>query len=307
MEPAARDEVRSSARAAPTRAGGEESRLAVCRTTRERGGRTRASPRSPGAGDAGASGGASLPLSGNRRGSRARPQPHVPPGSRPLELRGGRGDHAGGAPSASTRAGRGRRERLDRGPAAPDRGGAGISPPSGLHAPQAAAGTSRPPAATAGVVARVRSPSSPGSRDPARSRDSAAAVPALERPPGRRRSAGDGAEAGAGTRGRKGRPGGGPAAAGGYRGVGLGAPDRPAPGQHHLRSCGAHAAATPPPLAPATHARANKTSCGSPLPEGAGRVTHPHPAQRAQVVGPRGQGRPEDHEPQEAAHHQQTA
>lgn len=37
--------------------------------------------------------------------------------------------------------------------------------------------------------------------------------------------------------------------------MGLGAPDRPAPGQHHLRSCGAHAAATPPPLAPATRAR----------------------------------------------------
>ncbi|MEJ1287809.1 hypothetical protein NN561_018834 [Cricetulus griseus] len=151
------------------------------------------------------------------------------------------------------------------GPAPPDHGGgAGISPPSGLHAPQAAAGTNpasrrrrrsggrssesdteQPRFPAPDSVPRSR-PGSPGVRASASAAAAAAGaaaarVTALN--PGRGRAGGRGGQ-GAGRR----RP-------RGTRGVGLGAPDRPAPGQHHLRSCGAHAAATPPPLAPATRAR----------------------------------------------------
>lgn len=178
--------------------------------------------------------------------------------------------------------------------------------------------TPRPPAASAGIAAPSQTSSSLGSGEPTLSRDCAPAVPAFERPPSRLAAAVAAAAAaavarvtalnpGRGRAGGRGGQGAGRQRPRGTRGGGLGAPDRPAPGQRHLRSCGAHAAATPPPLAPATHARANKTSCRSTLPEGARRVTHPHPAQWARVVGSRGQGRPEDHEPQEASHHQQTA
>lgn len=114
------------------------------------------------------------------------------------------------------------------GPAPPDhRGGAGISPPSGLHAPQAAARTNPAPARR---QRGGRSPESDAEQPQLRGADS---VPGFS--PGspgvgaaaysrhRRRSgsgssssAGDGSEPGAGTRGRKGRPGGGPAAVEGY-------------------------------------------------------------------------------------------
>lgn len=62
-------------------------------------------------------------------------------------------------------------------------------------------------------------------------------------------------------------------------------------------TCGAAAPTplpTPPPPAPATRARKqNKLQVAAA--GGGGRVTHPHPAQPARVVQPRGQGRPEDH------------
>lgn len=153
------------------------------------------------------------------------------------------------------------------GPAPPDHRGGGISPPAGLHAPQAAAGsnpassrrhggvrcsesdTEQPRFPGPDSVPRLR-PGSPGVRASAFAASAAAAAaaaPVTARNPGRGRAGGRGGQ-GAGRR----------AAKGGTRGVGLSAPDRPEPGQHHLRSCGAHAAATPPPLAPATHTRARK-------------------------------------------------
>lgn len=298
------------------------------RRTRERSGR----PGLPGAPVRGrrSGWGRVSPLSGNRRdkGCGARPQLHVAPGSRLRELR--RGGAVGWSPRRAGW-GRPRGEHTDWAGTTGEAGPPGllhrttaVAPASRLlqactrHRPQLGP-TPRPPAASAGVAARSRTPSSLGSGEPTLSRDSAPAVPALERPPIAAAAAAAAVarvtvlKPGRGRAGGRGGQGAGRRRSRGTRGVGLGAPDRPAPGQRHLRSSGAHAAATPPPLAPATYthshsrARANKTSCRSPLPEGARRVTHPHPAQWALVVGPRGQGRPEDHEPQEASHHQQTA
>ena len=243
-------------------------------------------------------------------------------------------DRLGAPPRRAPGLGGDHRRGWTAGPAPPDHGGgAGISPPSGLHAPQAAARTNPAPACR---QRGGRSPESDAEQPRLRGADSVlrfrpgspgVGAAAYSRHHGRRggrgsgsssSSAGDGAEPGAGTRGRKGRPGGGPAAAEGYprrrarrpRSAGAG----PAPPAELRRPRGRDPAA---PCSRHIHththththsrARANKTSCRSPLPEGARRVTHPHPAQWALVVGPRGQGRPEDHEPQEASHHQQTA